>query len=116
MAWTLTTSGSAIIRAGRNANLSISGSALAQFSDESEGDIVMKTRRNWVTKFDSLSPDLKNALSRASSAQIANDIVNYDLTGYTRSEAQTVLNKNDDDFKIAMRDLKDFTNNEIKDP
>lgn len=95
MSWTLCTSGSAIVKAGANANSTIvaSGSALAEFSDEVEGTICAKTRYNWVSGYGSVTAQYKPILANIASDLIAMKIIGYDMSGYTsRYEALTMLN------------------------
>ena len=119
MGWTLTTSGAAISKAGANANSTViaSGALLLKWSDQAEGKIVAETRRNWVTKHSDLATDVKSALDNIASSEIAKQIINYDMSGYTSSsEALTMMNIQDDVVAKGMRELKDFKSNEIKDP
>ena len=118
MSWTLTTSGSAISKAGTHASTTIiaSGSTLQRWSDEVEGRITAETRRNWVTNYSSLSTEIKSALSDAASSEIAKRIIMFDVSGYIGSEAQLMLNINDDIFQREINVLKDFKSNEIKTP
>lgn len=117
MSWTLCTSGSAIAKGGANANSTIiaSGSTLAMWSDEAEGNIVMVTRRDWVGSYASVNTYVKNALSDCCSSMIAKQIISYDMSGYTsRAEAQTMLNVQDDVVSDKIKALKDFKSGDIK--
>jgi len=114
MSWTLTTSGSAVLKAGNNADLSISGSALASWSDMAEGRIVAETRRDWVTDYTGLGTEIKGILNDIASSLIAKNIISYDLPAYTRAEAQTLLDVNDDIARAGLKVLKDFKSNDIK--
>jgi hypothetical protein len=119
MSWTLCTSGSAIRKAGVNANSAIisSGSALADWSDQAEGRIESECRRSWVANYSGLPASVKNALADTASSDIAKKIINYDMSGFTsRTEAQTMLNVLDDIFRQNIQVLKDFKSNEIKEP
>lgn len=117
MAWTLCTSGSAISRAGVNANSTIvaSGSTLAAWSNEVEGAIAGLTRRDWVTQFASLSGSVQYLLGDTAASMIAKLIIQYDMSGYTsRAEAQTMLNVLDDLVVKNLSKLEDFKSNTIK--
>lgn len=110
MAWTLCTSGAAVLKAGANANstISSSGAALLIWSNEAEGIICAETTRDWVTNYASVGANFKQALADAATAKIAINIINYDMSGYTsRSEAQTMLDVNKDIYNTAMKILKD---------
>ena len=95
MAWTLCTSGSAISDAGLNVNTDIkaSGSTLANWSNQVEGDITIIANVDVVTRFSGFKDEGKQILNQLASNQIAQKIVNYDMSGYTsRQEALTMLN------------------------
>ena len=95
MSWTLCTSGSAIVKAGANANSTIvaSGSSLAEFSDEVEGTICTKTRYNWVSNYSSITSQFKPILANIASDLIAMKIIGYDLSGWaSKNEYLTMLN------------------------
>lgn len=111
MAWTFCTSGSAINKAGANANATIvlSGNALAAYSNAAEGEIVNETNINFLASFASLSTTsgIKEALASVCEDKIAMKIINYDMSGFTsRSEAQTMLNVLDNQIKITIGNLK----------
>ena len=110
MSWTLCTSGSAILKAGINANsdLIASGSQLLILSDNAEGRVEAETRRSWVASYSGLTTPIKNALSDACSSLIATDIIAYDPTGYLAREADILLNVNDEKYTAALRILKEF--------
>lgn len=115
MSWTLTTSGACITKAGLNANsaIIISGSALSRWSDEAEGAICSETRRDWVTDYASVKANFKPILSLACASYVANEIIKYDMSGYTsRQESQTMLDVNIDNYKRAIETLKDDKNKE----
>lgn len=119
MSWTLTSSGAAIIKAGKNASsdITLSGSALAGWSNEAEGRIIGETRRDWVGNYTGLPSGIKNILSDVCSSYIAKQIISYDMSGYTsRAEALTMLNIQDDIAREGLRILKDFKSNDIKTP
>jgi len=100
MSWTLCVSGSAIVKAGANANSAItaSGATLARFSDEVEGTICSKTRYDWVSNYNGVGANFKPILANISSDLIAMKIIGYDMSGYTsRYEALTMLNILKDD-------------------
>ena len=91
MSWDLCTSAAALAKAGVNANSDIatSGVGLAKYSDESEGFICMKTRRDWVAKAG--GTQIMNAVADAVSADIAIKIIENDMSGYIKGEAQTMM-------------------------
>lgn len=116
MSWTLTTSGSAILSAGGNANSTItaSGSALQAWSDEAEGYICAHTRRDWLTNYASLGQPIKQALAAATNCYMGNKIINYDMSGFTsRLEAENMLDINFDILQSMITILKDFKSNTL---
>ena len=80
MTWTLCTSGSAIEKAGANVSSDIktSGSALANWSDESQDYISSVAHQDVVTNFSSFTTEGKKILQRLSSNLIAFEMVGYD--------------------------------------
>ena len=117
MSWTLCTSGSAILKAGANANSTIIASgSLSFFSDEAEGRIEAETRRTWVASYSGLGTGIKGVLSDVCSSLIAMNIISYDTTGYLSREADTLLNVNDDRASKGLQTLKDFKSNTLQTP
>ena len=116
MAWTFTSSGAAVFKAGNGYEVSISGTAaMGQWSDQSEGFIVAATRKDFVTDYDSLPTAIKNILDDISSSYIAKQIIAYDSTGYLRqAEQQTLLNVQDDIVRQGINILKDFKAGDIR--
>lgn len=117
MAFTLTTSGAATIKAGANVSgtLLANSTALDKFSDDAEGRIVAETRRDWVDSYANVDSGVKGLLSDACSSLIAIKMINYDMSGYiSRAEAQTMLDVNDDTAQRGINILKDFKSNTIQ--
>lgn len=93
MAWTLCTSGAAVAKAGANASsITASGAVLSEWSDEVEGTINTRTRKDWTANFSSVGANFQGVLEDLSSDLIAMKIINYDMSGYNKLlEAQTML-------------------------
>ena len=109
MAWTLCTSGSAILSAGAAANTAIIASgSLELWSDEAEGRVDSETRQTWVTSFSGVDTATKNMLSDVTASLIAMKIISYDTTGYLTREADTLLNVLDDRVNDGLKILKDW--------
>ena len=105
--WNFTTSAAAIAKAGANANTVIvaSKATLAKWSDDVEGTINALTRIDWIANPPTVN--FANFLSEIASCKIGNKIINYDMSGYTsRTEAQTMLDVNDNDADKNMNELK----------
>ena len=95
MTWTLCTSGSAVRKAGVNAdtNLTTSGSFLAQLSDETEGLICSIARSDVVGNFGTLTANGKEILGQLCSDVIGQEIISNNMEGYTsRFESTMMLN------------------------
>lgn len=116
MSWTFTLSGSAIKRAGANANSTLTQDPviLTTWSDQAEGQIVTTTRKDWLTAFSTLNDSIKKYLADLTDAIIARKIVNYDMTGYGLTLAQTTQDILIDDIKMGMAVLTDAKANEIR--
>ena len=115
--WTLTTSGACVAKAGKNVNseISTSGAILTIWKDEAEGRIVAETRRDWVDQYASVDAGTQTLLGDVCSSMIAIKLINYDMGGYTsKTEAQTMLDVNDDIVQRGMNVLRDFKSNTIK--
>lgn len=112
MSWTLCTSGSAIIKAGANANATIinwnaaSQVALNKMSDEAEGSICAELHTDFVTTPSTIT-QIQNALADICSSKIAMKICAYDTTGYLSREVDTILNVNDDIITKGINKLRD---------
>jgi len=94
MTWTLCTSGSAIVKAGVNANtvMIASGSLLAGFNDEVESYICDVVRYDVVTNYATIKTNGKMILSHLASSLIAQNIIGYDPDAIGRSTANLMLN------------------------
>ena len=111
MAWTLCVSAAAIRKAGLNANsdIVVSEAAMLGFSDEAEARINAETKRDWVAVYSTVGTNFQNALGAAASSAVAIDIINYDMSGYTRKrEAETMLDVNRDIYRIQIAYLKEL--------
>src|SRR3990167_7983359 len=102
MSYTLTTSGAIMIKAGKNRSSDISGTDLSLLSDFAEAFIFVSTREDWVTDYATVSTNAKPILSDVASSFAGNIWISYEMSGYTsRSEAQTMLDINDDKIKAG---------------
>lgn len=113
MSWTLCTSGSAIVKAGTNVNSMFTPpitaeTEMAEFSDQAEGTVCMKTRRDWITTPG--GAQIMNAVEGAVSDLIAMDLINADTTGYLKGEATLMMNKLQHHYDQTITDLRDDGN------
>ena len=110
MTWILCTSGAAVLKAGRNANstITISGAALTAWCDQAEAQINTATRRDWITEVASTKTNFAGILSDLCSDIIAIKIINYDMSGYTsKLEATTMLDVLRDNMIRNLEILKE---------
>jgi len=110
MSFTLCTSMGAIVRAGANVNsdIAMSGGALNAWSDEVEGTLCMKTREDWVTRWPTISAsNLAPSLTSYCTGEIAIRMINYDMAGYLKGEAQTMLDVLKDSNDTIIKDLRE---------
>lgn len=113
MSWSLCTSGSAIAKAGVNANSKFqppitAAVEMAEFSDQSEATFCMKTRRDWITTAGSAV--IMNAVEDAVSADIAIKLIEHDMSGYIKGEAQTMLDALTSKYDTIVADLREEEN------
>jgi len=115
MAWTFCLSGSAIVKAGANANSDIvlAGAILDEWSDEVEGAICTITRKDWVADYASITANFKPILADLASDLIAMKMVNYDPGGYTKP--QLILDVLKDNVERNLKSLKDKSDQEVMD-
>jgi len=108
MSWKLCTSGAAVYKAGEHVNSTVSGSGtiLAKWSDEAEGNICFETNTNWIDNYSALSTEAKAILSDVCSSKIAKRIIAYDTTGYLSRESDMLMNMNDDIENKGLQILK----------
>src|SRR3990167_2303649 len=108
MAWTLTTSGASLARAGRNAN--ISQANLVLYSDDAEAVINTTTRKDWVADYSAVTTNFKKILNHCASSMVAMDIINYDMDAWPRATAETMLDVLRDGIVRDIEVLKDEKN------
>ena len=112
MAWDLCLSGSAIAKAGVNANSTVINDVtiMEAWSDETEGYINAETRRDWIAN--PPSANTAGALEDVSSSHIANKIISYDIDAIGRATAETMINVNADIVRKGIAFLKQKENQE----
>lgn len=117
-AWLFCTSGSAVFKAGENADATAIADAtnLAIISQEVQGRIISETRRDWATTYTSLPNGIKDVLSLAASCAIANHIIKSNPSGFFPGEAELLINVNYDTYKECMEFLTNFKSNSIQTP
>ena len=129
MSWTFTTSGAAVLKAGKT----ISGalvlqltadtysvdtikSALQKWSDNAEGAIIAETRRDWLANYSDLSTGIKYILDDVTSDIIAMKILNYYSKEISAREFETKLDIFRDNIVGKLRFLENFKSNDLRTP
>ena len=118
MAWTLTTSGQAIEKAGLNANSSLSAGnlILERWSNQAEATLSTITRKDWVKDYANVTTNFKQVLSDVVSDMVGMRIITYDMSGYSsRVEAETMLDVLRDNIVRNIEVLKEEKNKEVMD-
>ena len=117
-AWAFCTSGSAIFKAGENADATAIADAtnLAILSSEVQGRIIAETRRDWAANYSGLPNGIKDVLSLAASCEIANHIIKSNPSSYFPGEPELITNVNYDIYRECIAFLKDFKSNTIQTP
>ena len=113
MAWTLLTSGSAILAGGANANSTIiaNATALLGWANEAEAEACSLARSDVVTNYASLTANGKAIFSQFCSAKVGQRIVAYDMSAYSsRVESTQILNVLENDKNEAKKIITDDRN------
>jgi hypothetical protein len=120
MSWTLTTSAAIWAKAGANVSIAsgyeqTSGARLLKFSDEAEAWVNAETLQDWTTNYASVGTNFQQVLSDVVSSKAAIGMITFDMSGYTsRTEAQTMLDVNNDIVRKGIAFLKDKSNVQAK--
>ena len=110
MTWIMCTSGAAVAKAGANANstITVSGARLSEWSAQAESTVNAITRKNYSDTYAALNADVTGILNDVTTSLIANNIISYDMSGYTsRAEAETMLDVNRDTATRGLSLLRD---------
>tara|TARA_R100001480_G_scaffold7651_1_gene15617 strand:+ start:927 stop:1289 length:363 start_codon:yes stop_codon:yes gene_type:complete len=78
-----------------------------QFMTEVESLINTTTRVNWSDLYSGLNADVKGILKMAASASAAMMVIQYDMGGYSQREAETMLDVLNNEYTIAIAQLKE---------
>lgn len=108
MAWTLSTSGGAVAKAGANVNstIAVSGLALERWSDEAEATVSMEARKDLVAA--GLTIVGAKILATTCSALIAQEMIIYDPSGFgSMREAETKLDVLENEIRRNLKKLGD---------
>jgi len=116
MSFLMCTSQQAIAKAGPNADadLTISGQVMNNWSKEAEGTIAMKMRRDVSAQWTSLDAPIKIAIGDAVSDDIAIKIIQANPEGYTGlNEASTMIDVLKDHKDNIVKDLIKIENQKL---
>ena len=92
------------------ANASATSNVEAYINDymtQAESLINTLTRYNWSDAYSALNVDVQGILKMAASAKAAMMVVQYDMSGFFGINAQVSLDVLDDEYKMAIKVLKD---------
>jgi len=98
MGFAIATTGSILLKCGKNCNLATSngltsGARIAAAARQAESFLHTSCRTDWSGAYATLSPDVKYVLEDLASCVAAMYLINYDMSGYTsRQEVLTMLN------------------------
>lgn len=110
MTETMCLSSGVLIKAGANANSTITADpvAMTAFINQAESTINAMTRINYTDTYAGLNADVQKILEQVCSDLAAMYVINYDMSGFTsRSEAQTMLDVLRDNVTRGISLLRD---------
>jgi len=110
MSFTFCSSEAIVTAAGDNVNsiAAASYAVLSQYSNDAEGTICMATRYDWITNYPSESSYAKLTLANAASAYGGIKLINYNMAGIGRVEAESRINVLYDAFLYCVKILKAY--------
>lgn len=93
-AWNFCTSGAAVVKAGYHANATItaSGTALLNWYNEAASEICNIARVDLDAVYSSLTATGKEILQQYCTASVAQNIIQWDQTGYLNREVTMLMN------------------------
>ena len=96
-------------KAGANASAVSNVEAyINDFITQAESLINTETRFNWSDAYSGLDVDVKGILKLAASAKAAMLVINYDLTGFSARERETMLDVLKDEYNMAIKLLREI--------
>ena len=105
MTWTICTSGAALVRAGTHVNRDMYTTLADSLSTQAESLIEAETGMS--IKANIIDYALSGSAEMACASKIAMSMIAYDNTGYLSREADTLMNTNDADYKLAIKNMKE---------
>lgn len=116
MAFTMCSSSAIVAKAGAGANpdASTSTTLLTEWSDFAEGQIIARTKINWLSNFSGLPTSIQNALGDAASDIAGTKLINWDMSLYpSREIVQTQLDILRDNQSTLITELKLFKSTDL---
>ena len=96
-------------KAGANASSVANVEAyINDFVTQAESFINAHTRYNWSDKYTTLNVDVKGVLKEVASDIAATYVINYDLSGYSQREVETILDILNNSINRGLARLKDI--------
>jgi hypothetical protein len=110
MSFELCASTAIVMYAGKNVNTDATASSalLAQFCDDAQAELNVRTRYDWVTSSAAVLQFYKPYLQGIIAPKAAINLIKYDMSGYTsRGEAEDLININFDIFESGVKVLNE---------
>lgn len=102
------TTAEVIRKCGANASaVSATEAYINDFMTQAESMINTETQFNWSDNYSALDVDVKGLLKMAASAKAAMLVINYDMTGFSARERETMLDILKDEYNMAIKLLRD---------
>jgi len=96
-------------KAGANASsVSNTEAYINDFVGQAESMINSVTRYNWSDQYSTLNTDTRQLLTLAASSYAAMMVINYDMSGFSGSQAQVMLDVLIDQWNSSIKELNDI--------
>ena len=94
-------------KSGANVSLAFTDTMKTQALLQHENFLNVETGKNWSDDFGGLDVDVKSLVTMYTASGVAMDAINYDMDGYGRIQAQTMLDVLNNIMTRCMTVLKD---------
>ena len=96
-------------KAGTNASAtSVAEAYVNDYVTQAESFINSHTRKNWSDVYSTLDVDVQGVLKECASNIAATYVINYDLSGYSQREVETMLDVLNNAINRGLSRLKDI--------
>ena len=110
MVTTIASSAAVVLKAGANAKV-LEDSEYTQLINQAEGNISVRTRKDWVAAYSTLSANVKQILEEGVSNLAGMYAIETDMSGFSsRTEAETMLDVLQDGYLRVLGILNDKKN------